>query len=166
MKKVGVIAAIIIINFILQTSFYSFISIFNVIPNISLILVVIFALMEGGIAGGVIGIFTGILYDTLVYDIFGVYTLIYFLVGALVGSYNEQVDTDISTAHCIFTFISTLFFHIAIYTILFFMKFSVENAVNILAYIGIEIILNTIIAFFLFKFIVYIYEKFNIRYYI
>lgn len=163
MKKINIMAAIVVINFIFQTSLYNYLDIFGVIPNISLIFVVIFAMMTNGIIGGIIGILTGVLYDIMLYDVFGVYTLIYFIIGAVIGSFSEDVNRENYTLYSLATVLSTLFLHGSLYIILFFLKYNVENVASIFKNITFEIILNTFASVFVLKFIIYLFNKFNIK---
>jgi len=163
MKKINIMAAIVVINFILQTSLYNYLDIFGVIPNISLIFVVIFAMMTNGVIGGSIGILTGILYDVMLYDVFGVYTLIYFIMGAVIGSFSEDVNRENYSLYSLATCLSTIFMHISLYLVLFFLKYNVVNVGIIFKNIVLEIILNTFISIFVLKFIIYIFNKFNIK---
>jgi rod shape-determining protein MreD len=163
MKKINIMAAIVVINFIFQTSLYNFLDIFGVIPNISLIFVVIFAMMTNGIIGGSIGILTGFLFDIMLYDVFGVYTLIYFIIGAVIGSFSEDVNRENYSLYSLATFLSTIFMHISLYILLFFLKYNIENAGYIFKNIILEVILNTFISILVLKFIIYLFNKFNVK---
>lgn len=163
MKKINIMAAIVVINFIFQTSLYNYLDIFGVIPNISLIFIVIFAMMTNGIIGGSIGFLTGALYDIMIYDVFGVYTLIYFIIGAVIGSFSEDVNRENYSLYSLSTLLSTLFMHISMYIMLFFLKYNVEMAGNIFKNIVIEIILNTLVSIIVLKFVIYLFNKFNIK---
>ncbi|MGB4439050.1 MAG: rod shape-determining protein MreD [Sedimentibacter sp.] len=163
MKKFGIMAAIVVVSFILQTSLFNFFDIFGIVPNISLILVVIFAMMADGVTGGIIGIMTGVLYDAMMYDVFGIYTLIYFFIGALIGSYSDNMLRENYIAYCTTTAISTVAMNLLMYLILFFLKYRVEYAGNIISSIFIEVVLNTILVVFIVKFIIFIFNKSNIK---
>lgn len=163
MKKINIMVIIVITNFIFQTSLYNFLDIFGVIPNISLIFVVIFAMMTNGILGGSIGILTGFLYDVMMYDVFGVYTLIYFIIGAVIGSFSEEMNRENYTLYSLATLLSTLFFHILLYIMLFFLKYNVENVGYIIKNILLQTIFNTFVSIFILKFVVYLFNKFSVK---
>lgn len=163
MKKFGIMTAIVVISFIFQTSLFNFFDIFGTTPNISLILVVIFAMMSDGITGGLIGIITGILYDAMMYDVFGIYTLIYFFIGSIIGTYSDNMLRENYIAYSTVTAISTVSMHFLLYLILFFLRYRVAYAGNIIGSIFVETILNTIIVVFLLKFINFIFNKFNVK---
>lgn len=163
MKKFGIMAAIVVISFIFQTSLFNFFDIFGTTPNISLILVVIFAMMSDEITGGLIGIITGILYDAMIYNVFGVYTLIYFFIGTIIGTFSDNMLRENYIAYSAVTAISTVSMHFLLFLILFFLRYRVEFAGNILGSIFFETVFNTIIVVFLLKFIDFILNKLNVK---
>lgn len=163
MKKVSLMAAIIVAGFIIQTSLFNFFNILGAIPNLSLILVVIFALMTDNITGGILGIITGIMYDAMIYNVFGVYTLIYFFIGAIIGTYSDDMLRENYAAYSSVTAISTLVSHFLLFLILFFLKYRVGNAGSILSSIIIEVAINSVLVIFVIKLIVLIFDKLNIK---
>jgi rod shape-determining protein MreD len=163
MKKYSLMAALVVISFIIQTSFFKFFSIFGIAPNLSLILLVIFSLMSDGITGGVLGLITGLMYDTMIYDVFGIYTLVYFFIGALIGTYSDEMLRENYVAYTAVTALSTAVMHFLIFVILFFLRYRVGNSDNILISIIIEIVFNTVLSIFVFKIINIIFEKLNVK---
>ena len=163
MKKFGVMTALVVLSFILQTSLFNFFNIFGTIPNVSLILTVIFAMMSNGITGGIIGIMTGVMYDAMLYNIFGIYTLVYFVIGAVVGSYSDSMMRENYVAYCAVTVISTVVMHFLLYLVLFFLRYSVDNAVFIMRSILLEAAMNTVLAVFILKFILFIFDRLNVK---
>lgn len=156
-------AAIIVVSFIIQTSFFSFFNILGTVPNLSLIIVVIFALMTDGITGGILGIITGLMYDAMIYDVFGVYTLVYFFIGSIVGTYSDDMLRENYAAYTTVTALATIICHFLLYVILFFLKYRVGNAGSILGSILIEIIFNMVLVIFVLKLIITIFDKMNIK---
>jgi rod shape-determining protein MreD len=163
MKKFSLMTAIIVVSFIIQTSFFSFFNILGTVPNLSLIVVVIFALMTDGITGGILGIITGLMYDAMIYDVFGVYTLIYFIIGSIVGSYSDDMLRENYAAYTTVTALATMVCHFLLYIILFFLKYRVGSAGSILGSILIEIVFNTVLVIFVLKLIITIFDKLNIK---
>ena len=156
-------AAVIIVSFILQTSFFSFFNILGTVPDLSLILVVIFALMTDRVTGGILGIITGVLYDTMIYDVFGVYTLIYFVIGSMAGTYSDDMLRENYAVYAISTAVATLLCHFLLYVLLFFLKYRVGNVADILGSIILEVVLNTILSILVLKFITIIFDKLNVK---
>lgn len=162
MKKL-IMIGIVILNFILQTSLYHFISFFGVIPNISLALVVVFALYSDSITGAIIGIITGLLYDIMMIDVFGIYTLLFFLVGSIAGLINEDVNKENAFSFFWITLIAAVVWHLLMYIILFFLGLEYKEITLIMGNIIFEIIIDAALAAVLSKFMLYIFDKFNIK---
>lgn len=163
MKKIFIMATIVVVSFVFQTSLFNFFEIFGVAPNISLILVIIFAMMSNGITGGIIGIITGVLYDAMLYNVFGIYTLIYFFIGAVIGTYSDSMLNENYLTYCTVTTVSTITMHFMLYLILFFLKYQVENSMFIISNIIFETVLNTILVVFVLRFIMFLFNKFNVK---
>ncbi len=163
MKKYIIMISLIILGFILQTSFLVFFNHFNIIPNISLILLVIFAILSDGLTGGLLGFLTGLLYDTMIYDVFGIYTLIYFFIGALIGNYSDEILKENYFASSVITGISTLVMNSFLYLILFFLRFRVQSALSFLPGMLVETGLNSIFVIFVLKFVLFLFDKFNVK---
>lgn len=163
MKKFSLMAAAIVISFILQTSFFNFFNILGIVPNLSLVLVVIFALMTDHVMGGILGIITGVLYDTMIYDVFGVYTMIYFIIGVVAGSYSDDMLRENYAVYGAFTAAATLICNFLLYVLLFFLRYRVHNVTNILSGIILEVVLNTILSILVLKIIIVIFDKLNVK---
>ena len=90
------IALLIIISYMLQTTYNNQIAIGNITPNLLIIIVCVFALLRGRKEGLIIGFFAGILPD-LFYgyaDITGFYSLVYMYLGYMIGFIHEIIYTD------------------------------------------------------------------------
>ena len=163
MKKITLMSSLIILGFIFQTSFIGLFNIFNVTPNITLILLVIFAMLSDNITGGILGLMTGIMFDVMIYDIFGVYTLIYFFIGVVIGSFSDDMHRENYIVYSAIAGISTVVMHICLYLILFFLRFRVQLAVNILPGIIVEAIINSVLVVFLLKIVMYLFDRFKLK---
>ena len=80
-----VTAAVLIINFILQTTVLQLIEIRGVIPDTMLIIIVWYSLLRGQNAGAAVGFFAGLLYDIFFGSALGFYALLGMLTGYLCG---------------------------------------------------------------------------------
>ncbi len=156
-------AAVIVVSFIIQTSLFNFFNIFGTLPNLSLILLVIFAMMTDGITGGILGIITGVMYDAMIYDVFGVYTLAYFFIGSVIGTFNDDMLRENYVSYITVTAVSTVVMHLLIYLILFFLRYRVENAGGIISNILVETVFNTVLVIFVNKLVIKIFNKFNVK---
>lgn len=163
MKKISLMSSLIVLFFIFQTSFMGFLNYFNVIPNFSLILLVIFAMLSDGLTGGIFGIMTGMLYDAMIFDVFGVYTLIYFFIGAIIGSFSDDMLRENYLIYSTVTGISTIVMHFLLYMILFFLRFRVQTAVSVLPGIIFETVINTVLVVFILRFVMYLFNLLKVK---
>lgn len=163
MKKFSLMAAIVVVSFIIQTSFFNFFNILGTVPNLSLILVVIFSLMTDGITGGILGVITGLMYDSMIYEVFGVYTLIYFFIGAIIGTYSDDMLRENYVAYTTVTALSTFVMHFILYIILFFLRYRVGSVGSIFVNLLIEVVFNTVLTIFVLKLIILIFDKLNVK---
>ncbi|QSX06210.1 rod shape-determining protein MreD [Sedimentibacter sp. zth1] len=154
---------IVFINLILQVSLYNFLKIFDVIPNIALILVVIFSLSTDDITGGLIGLITGLLYDVLIMDVIGINALIYFIVGVSLGSLSEDVNRENKMLFALITAIATVFYHLLTFIALFFLKVNASSVALIFNKIILQIVLNTLFCILLYKLLELLFNLFKIK---
>ena len=98
MKRKIVMAVLILLFLILQSTLCEKISIASIKPNLLIILIVSFGLMRGRRSGMMIGFFCGLLSDIFFESIIGFNAIIYMWVGYLSGYfYRIFYDDDIKT---------------------------------------------------------------------
>lgn len=85
MVRVFAMIALVLINFILQTTLFPHLSILGVTPDTALILIVSYGILRGEIEGAIFGFFTGLVQDMLVGMIIGLFALFGFLTGYMCG---------------------------------------------------------------------------------
>ncbi len=162
MKRLYIIL-IVFINLILQVTLYNFIKVFDVVPNVALILVVLFSLTTNVFMGGFIGLFTGILYDILIMDVIGINALIYFVIGVTLGNFSEEINRENKMLYVFVTAIATVFYHLTTALIMFFLKMNVSSITLIIDKIIIQIIINSVLCIFVQRLLNYVFNKINIR---
>lgn len=163
MKKKWTMIIAIIITFVLQTSLFNYFRLANVRVNFPLILLVVFAIQTDAINGALLGMLTGILYDTMIFDVFGVFTLIYFIIGSIIGSFNSELIRENNLVYSLVTALSTFFGNILLFLILFFLKYSFENWLLTLSKIILETLLNSIFVLVILSIVKLIFTKLKIR---
>ncbi len=162
MKRLYLIL-IVFINLILQITIYNFVKINDIVPNIALILVVLFSLTTNEYMGGFIGLFTGLLYDVLIMDIIGINTLIYFIIGVSLGHFSEDINKENKSLFVLITAISSIFYHLFTAFIMFFLRMNISNMVLILDKIIIQIILNSLLCVPVLLLVNYLLKLVNIK---
>ena len=83
------IALILLVAVILQTSFFSYLSILGATPNVLPVVVVTLGLLGGAVVGAVCGFAAGLLLDSILLQTLGVSSLVLLSVGYLAGRYRE-----------------------------------------------------------------------------
>jgi len=81
MRRIGVLGAVLLINFILQTTIFEYIAVLGIKPNTAIVLIVCYSILRGDFEGAIFGFFTGLLQDLF----FGKYIGLYALLGLLTG---------------------------------------------------------------------------------
>ena len=142
---------IIFINLILQGTLFSRLPIFGATINLSIPILVCLSIGFGPYIGGYSSLFIGLVEDLFFSPIIGIRALIYFTFGFLIGDSDIGINKDDVRSGMILTAFITfihLFYQYFIHSIL-------EEPFNLLYYlkgpIFIEIILNTVVYFVVFK---------------
>jgi len=76
---------VVLINFVLQSAAFQYITILGVKPNTTLILICSYAVLRGDAEGALLGFFAGLLQDIYYSPVVGVNALLYMLIGYLCG---------------------------------------------------------------------------------
>ncbi len=144
-------ALIIIGNFILQSTVFSQISIFGVVPNTGLIIIVTIALLKGRRIGGVVGLLVGLLQDIIFSPVIGVNGFIYFFIGYFVGMSEDKLSKDNLLIPFIITGVSTIAYHVFYYIFMYFLGYSIYFTVFFKEVVILEILYNSFISIFIYK---------------
>jgi len=83
--RISVMAAVILVNYILQTSVWPGIAILGVIPETALVLIVSYGILRGEIEGAIFGFSAGFLQDIFSGGPLGMFALIGFIIGYASG---------------------------------------------------------------------------------
>ncbi|KXG77063.1 rod shape-determining protein MreD [Thermotalea metallivorans] len=154
------ILLVIIINFIFQTTLFQHFRIFGVLPNTTLIIVIVFAILWGRKRGAMVGFFSGALQDILFGTILGLNALIYMLLGFSVGSFENKIFKDNAITPIFFTVLGTIFYHLLYYLIIYATQNKIDFAVIFGKIIAIETVCNSILSGFAYnKLFHYLYQS-------
>lgn len=154
-----IIAIIVLVNFLIESTILHHLSIFGVIPNTSLIIIVCLALLAGKKTGSVLGLVLGLLEDILFYDVIGVHALIYFIIGYLIGLTDKKVFKENLFLPFFFTSISTFAFHIIYYVFMYFLSINVDFISLMKNVVIIETILNSLLSIIFYKQFLKLYRQ-------
>ncbi|MCR4611629.1 MAG: rod shape-determining protein MreD [Lachnospiraceae bacterium] len=122
MRKIVIIALTIVAAYLLQTAVFSHLVLANVTPNILIIVTSAFGFMRGRKDGMFVGFFCGILLDLASGTLFGLYALVYMLIGYLNGLFEKLFYGDDIKLPILLIGISDFLYSIIIYIIFFLVK--------------------------------------------
>lgn len=150
MKKT-VVGMIVAINFILGATFYPHIAVFGVKPDVTLVIVVSLALLEGKNMGIAVGTAAGLLQDIVFGKPVGITALSYMISGYLVGVNSEKIFKENLIVPVVFTacttivkYVLTVFFH-------YILHMNPSLGFYIRSAIFPELIYNCVISVFVYK---------------
>ena len=117
-----IIALIIIFCFLLQSTFFQFISLASVAPNLLLIITFTFGFMRGKKEGLLIGFFCGLLIDIFYGDVIGFHALIYMYIGYINGMFHKLYYDEDITLPLALVIGSDLFYNFMFYIFRFLLR--------------------------------------------
>lgn len=156
MKKV-IINVVLVITFIiiylLQTEFFSWFTIYGVMPNLFVILVLYIGLFMGHSIGITYGIVFGILLDILIGKKIGITSIGLGIVGVIVTKLDRNFSKDSRMTLMLMVIFTTAIYEIVVYLlnyILLDINVEVQNFIKILS---IELIYNALITIIIYPII-------------
>lgn len=88
-RRPAVLAAIIIVCFLLETTVFQRLSFASITPNLLIVVTSAFGFMRGQKEGMLVGFFSGLLIDIFFSEYMGFYALIYMVLGYVNGFFNR-----------------------------------------------------------------------------
>jgi len=83
--RIFIFTILVLLNFIISTTWLQSIAILGIIPNTTLIIVVCYALLRGDVEGAIIGFCAGLVYDLMFGQVVGVSAVLLMLTGFAAG---------------------------------------------------------------------------------
>jgi rod shape-determining protein MreD len=108
--KAIVISGLILLNVILEGTLFQFLRIGGVKPDFVIIMVVSYAILEGGAYSAAIGFASGLFIDILYGKVLGVNALSYMITGYLLGQAHQNVFRDSLLPPALFNFTAVLLY--------------------------------------------------------
>lgn len=83
--RVLIVSITLVLNLILESTVFQYIRVFDIQPNITVLIIISYAILRGDIEGAAVGFFAGLAQDIFFGDIIGVSALLGFLIGYVCG---------------------------------------------------------------------------------
>ncbi|NLL92966.1 MAG: rod shape-determining protein MreD [Clostridiales bacterium] len=152
---------LVILLFVIQTTFSGAISLGNVAPNLIIIIVCMYGLLRGRRAGMYIGFFAGLLLDVFfgIGDVMGINAMILMYIGFLNGIFNDMIYIKNYHIPVIAVAISTFAYEFFYYVFAFMIRNKLDLPYYLRHIIIPEIVYTVFVTLFLFKIILWIDSK-------
>lgn len=164
LRRIIIIALIIFICYILQTSVLSRYPLSGVTPNILICVVATYGFMKGRRYGILIGFCTGLLLDIYSGVLFGLYALVYMYIGLLNGLFKKQFFGDDLRLPMILIGTSDLIYGVLSYFVLFTIRSQKDFSFYFMNVIMPEVVYTLVVSIFVYYAILHInnwIEKFE-----
>lgn len=157
--RIIVIGIILLINTILQSTYFEYIQIIGVKPNIAVIIIVSFAIMRGSFEGAVIGFFSGLIQDILFGSNIGMNALMGLYIGYFCGKVNKDFFSDNYFLELVLCAISVFVYGCIIYIFGFLIRGKTDFLYFFNSIILPEVVYTSFISLFVYKFMYWINGK-------
>lgn len=100
---------------LLQSTVLDYVKLFNVKPNLLMVLILVVAFQGNNVEGAIVGFFSGLIHDIISGRIIGFYALLGLYLGLCIGSLNKRLYKENIFAVIFFVFISTVVYEYSVY---------------------------------------------------
>lgn len=160
MRKKIVIAFMIILCFVLQSTVFRVLNFGGIGPNLLIVLTSAFGFMDGKRTGTIIGFFSGLMIDIFFGSVLGFYALIYMYIGFANGAFHKIFyPEDIKVPLFLIT-VSDICYCFIVYFLLFLLRGRFQLPSYFIHIILPEIVYTIVVTVILYPIILLINKKF------
>lgn len=153
MKRGISTAFIILVCFVLQTTFFQAIALADVVPNLLIIITVAYGYMNGEKEGMLVGLCCGLLYDIFFGSVLGLFALFYMVIGYLNGLLNKLYYTDDMMIPLILIGASDFFYNFLYYICEFLLRGRLDFFFYVRRIILPEVVYTLLVSILLYRFL-------------
>ena len=159
MKRIICSFFMMIILYLIQTTIFNKVTVAGIKPNVVIILVVLIGYKYGKIPGMLMGFFMGLFLDLTEYDYIGYYSLIYLIIGYLLGFSNKLYTNDSTLIPLGLVGASDFVLNFLIFITGFLLRNRLDLPYYMMRIILPEVVYTIIISALLYRMIDFIYVK-------
>lgn len=145
------LVAMIVGNFILQSTIFQYFRIGGILPNTALLIVVTMSILYGRKKGVATGVLAGLLQDLFFGKAIGINVLIYASIGYIIGGVENKVFKDNYITPFLFIVTATIYYHSIYFVFMHFLRQSVSYISVLKSVVMVEIIYNLIIGIIFYR---------------
>lgn len=146
-----VLALISLVNFLIQTTVFPYMSVSGVVPNTALILIICIAIYKGRYYGAFFGLFIGLSQDILFSSVVGINAFIYFFLGYLVGIMEHRLIRNNIIVPVLFSIGGLIYYNFFYYIFMYFLSRNIPFLSFTRNIILIELIYTSILSIPIYK---------------
>ncbi len=139
------LVAMIIGNFIFQSTIFQYFRISGILPNTALLIVITVSVIYGKKEGVTAGVICGILQDIFFSKALGINLLIYLSIGYIIGGLENKVFKDNYVTPLLFIIFTTVYYHSIYFVFMHFLRHSINYITVLQGTILPETIYNCIV---------------------
>ncbi len=145
------LVAMIIGNFVLQSTIFQYFRIGGILPNTALLIVVTISILYGKKKGVMAGVIAGLLQDLFFGKAIGINVLIYSSIGYIIGGVENKVFKDNYITPFLFIVTTTIYYHSIYFVFMHFLRQSVNYLSVLKSVVMIEVIYNLIVGIIFYR---------------
>lgn len=151
MRRFFIQLLIVLICFLLQTAFFRYLDLADIVPNLLLIPTMSFGMMRGRKEGMLVGFFSGLLLDIFYGAIIGPYALLYMYLGYINGFFHRVYYMEDILLPMLMVGANDLVYNIIVYLVAYLLRNRLDFGFYFLHVIVPEIIYTMIMTLILYK---------------
>lgn len=157
-------AVILVVNLILQSTLFEYISIIGIKPNTAIVIVISIAFMRGEVEGIITGAFAGLLQDSFFGMFIGLHTFLYIITGYLCGKLLSSFYKESIIIPVLITLISTFCYEFLFYVFSVLLRGYTNFPYFLSAVILPEMVYTAIFSLFIYKLLYIINSRLEEKY--
>lgn len=151
MRRFFIQLLIVLICFLLQTAFFRYLDLADIVPNLLLIPTMSFGMMRGRKEGMLVGFFSGLLLDIFYGAVIGPYALLYMYLGYINGFFHRVYYMEDILLPMLMVGANDLVYNIIVYLVAYLLRNRLDFGFYFLHVIVPEIIYTMIMTLILYK---------------
>ncbi len=159
--KIIAYTILIFLTVLIQSTLGSYINVYGVKPNITIVVIVVVALLRNNIEGAVVGFFCGLLQDSASGMVIGFYALLGLYLGLTVSSLNKKLYRENVLIAVFLTFVFSVIYEYLVYFLNTFLRSPLGFIYPMQKVIIPEAIYNCVISIFVFIIVVKMHRRFE-----
>lgn len=159
MRRKIFVAVVIIVCFLLQSTFFQEIAFATISPNLLIVVASAFGFMRGKKEGLIVGFFCGLIIDIFYGSILGFYALVYMYIGYINGMFRKMFYPEDIKLPMVLIAGSDLTYNLVIYFIMFFFRGKFDLGYYFLHLIMPELVYTMLVTIFLYFIILKINQR-------